>query len=287
MTNTNIQERARQYMEYDMIRIHTDLPDFPEIRTKLLVAFLNTETIDRPRAELFALVTSLVQVGLDTHDQVPETNDKKDKPEARSRQLKVLAGDYFSARFYQLLSQTGEIEVVKQLSKSICEVNRLKMNFYTLMKQLKMSAEDYLQHTISIKMQLFLTFQKWMAGVCHRIWPEILQNYTRCEVLVEELSRLNSTDQIKGSWAYWYIMQFGTKEDKKQLQAEGIDPGKLRALLMKYNVKAQLSQMLELQIDHLRHIVSELTPEGLGQELQTVGDLLARYRNKPKVREEV
>ena len=55
---------------------------------------------------------------------VTASNDVKEKKAARSRQLKVLAGDYFSSRFYHLLAQAGQIEMIKQLSNAICEVNR-------------------------------------------------------------------------------------------------------------------------------------------------------------------
>ena len=64
-------------------------------------------------SELFTLATSLVQLGLDTHDLVTASNDVKEKKAARSRQLKVLAGDYFSARFYHLLAQAGQIDMIK------------------------------------------------------------------------------------------------------------------------------------------------------------------------------
>ena len=126
MNSYRIPEIAKQYTEYDMIQTHTDLPDFPEFRTRLLFAFLNGNNKLSSSSELFTLATSLVQLGLDTHDLVTVSNDVKEKKAARSRQLKVLAGDYFSSRFYQSLAQAGQIEMIKQLSNAICEVNRLK-----------------------------------------------------------------------------------------------------------------------------------------------------------------
>ena len=68
MNSYRIPEIAKQYTEYDMIQIHTDLPDFPEFRTRLLFAFLNGNSKLSSSSELYTLATSLVQLGLDTHD---------------------------------------------------------------------------------------------------------------------------------------------------------------------------------------------------------------------------
>lgn len=282
MNPTRIQDLAKPYLEYDMIRHHTDLPAFPDYRSRLLVAFLNKEPGRERTSELYALATSLVQMALDTHEEIPVSSAKKDKVSARARQLKVLAGDYFSSKFYNLLAQAGEIDVIKQVALSICEVNRLKMNLYLLMKQLKMTADDYLQQTVAIKMQLFLSFQKRMSGMAERLWPDMLQTLTRCEVLLQEIFRLESPDRLEGSWAFWHIMQTGSTDDRKQLQADEPDLGKLKLLLLKYNVGSQLYQMLEGQVQLLRKGIRQLNAEEHNPDLESIGEHLMRYVTKTK-----
>ena len=129
---------------------------------------------------------------------VTASNDIKEKKAARSRQLKVLAGDYFSSRFYHLLAQAGQIDMIKQLSNAICEVNRLKMNMYMKMKQLKLTAEDYIHQTVEIKSQLFLSFSEFMSEVYDQAWPDILRSYTRCEVLFRRNFPLESGCRFQG-----------------------------------------------------------------------------------------
>lgn len=287
MTTFRITDLAATYTDYDMIRLHTDLPDFPELRTRLLLAFLNDEQADSSRSELYALVTSLVQIGLDTHDMVPLTNAAKEKPEARSRQLKILAGDYFSSRFYALLAQAGQIETIKVLSQAICEVNRLKMNFYSLVKQLKMTAEDYIQQSADIRSQLFLSFSRSMEGLYKRLWPDILQGFTKCELLAGEIFRLETSQSIEGGWAYWHIMQAGTREEKKHLQSGEPDAAKTRSILHKYNVSTQLYHMLESQINSLVPQIRQLGSDKLAEELNKLCEPFARYLAKPKVLEEL
>ncbi|KIL41545.1 heptaprenyl diphosphate synthase [Gordoniibacillus kamchatkensis] len=285
--NYRIPEIAKKYTEYDMIQKHTELPDFPDFRTRLLFAFLNRHDRLKATSELYALVTSLVQLGLDTHDMVADTNDAKEKKAARSRQLKVLAGDYFSSRFYHLLSQAGQIELIRVLSGAICEVNRLKMNLYMMMKQLKVTAEDYIQQSVAIRSRLFLSFGSMMEEVYQSVWPEVLSCFTRCEVLFEELFKAESVERFRGSWGYWHIMQHGTKEDRKALQSGDVDAGKLRMLVLKHNVPVHLHQLLEAALAQLHAKVGLIDSDKLTDELFSCSEPFVRLLNKPKVLEEI
>ncbi|BFT71429.1 MULTISPECIES: heptaprenyl diphosphate synthase component 1 [Paenibacillus] len=288
MNSYRIPEIAKQYTEYDMIQIHTDLPDFPELRTRLLFAFLNGNSKLSTSSELYTLATSLVQLALDTHELVTASNDIKEKKAARSRQLKVLAGDYFSSRFYHLLAGAGQIDMIKQLSNAICDVNRLKMNTYMKMKQLKLSAEDYIHQTVEIKSQLFLSFSEFMSEVYDQAWPEILRSYTKCEVLFEEIFRLESASDFKGSWGFWHILQHGTKDERKQLQTEESDQAKVRTLVHKYHIPSQLYQMLDSQTKLLQAKVKQLESDKLISELFHIGEPFLRFLAKqPKVLEEI
>jgi len=281
-----IPEMAKQYTDYDMIRNHTELPEFPMTRIRLLLAFLDHPGLHDEKNELYALVTSLVQLGIDTHELVSETNDETEKKSVRSRQLKVLAGDYFSSRFYHLLSGAGQIEMIQQLSSAICEVNRLKMTFYTLMKQFRMSAEDYLDHMVRIKSQLFLGFGRLMEGVKSKLWPDLLRGITRCEVLMNEIARTKDMESFRDSWGYWHIMENGSKEERRQLELADKDESKFRPMLLKYNIKSQLIRMLEDQWNHLNRLFSELDSDKLVQELYHIGEPFLNLIAHPKAIEE-
>ncbi|MBP1994719.1 heptaprenyl diphosphate synthase component 1 [Paenibacillus eucommiae] len=287
MNSYRIPEIAKQYTDYDMIQTHTDLPDFPDYRTRLLFAFLNGNSKLRESSELFALVTSLVQIGLDTHDRVSITNDVKEKKVARSRQMKVLAGDYFSSLYYNLLAQTGQIELVSLLSTAICEVNRQKMNLYMMMKQLKVSAEEYIQHLVEINSELFLSFSGYLEEMYHQAYPELLKGFTKCEVIFKEIFRTESAEDFQGSWGFWHILQNGSKEERKQLQAEEVDPLKVKMLMRKYNVSTQLYQMLDFHITQLFTLVHKLDSDKLISELFHIGEPFLRFLSKPKVLEEI
>jgi heptaprenyl diphosphate synthase len=268
MNPFRILEMTKPYTDYDMIQKHTSLPELAEYRAKLLFLFLSKTSTDSALNELITAATSLVQLGLDTHDLVPVSNHQKEEINARSRQLKVLAGDYFSARFYHMLAQAGQVEMIKQLSAEICEVNRLKMNLYLRMKQLKMTPADYLEQSVQIKMQLFLSFQHLMEGEQQRVWPEILKQLVIGEVLMEEIERSKSMVDFHNSWSHWHLLQSVTKEEKKQLQAG--DSDKLRQLNLKYNSATLLYSMLEHNVELVLNHIRSLESESLKREIKHI-----------------
>ncbi len=272
METYRIPEMASKYTNYDMIRNYTELPAFPDYRVRLLYAFLSDEREAGRHGELYALAVSLVQLGLDTHDLID--TDTEDKPEQamRSRQLKVLAGDYFSSRFYHLLSQEGQIDVIKKLSGAICEVNRMKMSLYMRMKQLRLTAEDYLRTCIKLKTELFEVFAGMLEEGNRGQWPEIMYGFTRCEVMADELERIEVAGRFKGSWAYWHVLEEGTEEEKRRLQDNAEEEWMVRELLAKYHVRSQLSFQLAQAVEHAQSLAKRLDSNKLVQELQRIGD---------------
>ncbi|MBE1445967.1 heptaprenyl diphosphate synthase component 1 [Paenibacillus sp. OAS669] len=287
MNSYRIPEMARKYMEYDMIQAHTDLPHFPEFRTRLLYAFLSRHSTLSGYSELFSLVTSLVQIGMDTHDLVSITNNDKEMKAARSRQLKVLAGDYFSSRFYYLLSHAEQVDLVGVLSNAICEVNRLKLNLYQLMKQLKMTADDYINQVVEVRTRLYMAFAGFMEDSLHSAWPEILNLFTQCEVILQEISRSETAQQYRDSWGYWHILQQATKEECRHMQADEPDLSKLRSIWLKYKITPQLYQMLNVCMKQLQDKLQTLESKELGKELLSIGEPFMRYLSTPKALEEI
>ncbi|MFD2612013.1 heptaprenyl diphosphate synthase component 1 [Paenibacillus gansuensis] len=284
MNTYRIPDLAKKFTEHDMIVQHTDLPETPDFRIKLLHTFLSGDAAKDPEnSEVYSLAVMLVQLGLDTHDQI-DTDQGSPQEGDRSRQLKVLAGDYFSSGFYHLLSKAGHIEAVTSLSAAICEINRMKMQLYLRMKQWKMTADEYLQHTVGIKTQLFLSFAKKMNGVSALRWPELLQAFTRCEVLVQEMESSELQDPARRNWAYWHVWERATKEEKQQLK-DGLDRAGWLAVLKKYNVKNALLELLQSQLQQAGALIAQFDSDKLRQELGQLGEPFKRYVSSPVLEE--
>ncbi len=67
----------------------------------------------------------LIQIALDTHEHI--TNTAEDD---KSRQLTVLAGDYFSGLYYKLLADSEDILMIKALSDGVKTINESKVLIY-------------------------------------------------------------------------------------------------------------------------------------------------------------
>lgn len=277
MTTYRISEMTRQHAKHDMIDLHTELPPLAEPRARMLYAFLNQQGSSKAYSELYTLVVSLVQLGMDTHDLIDTETAQRSEREMRSRQLKVLAGDFFSARFYQLLAEAGQIEMIANISNAVCEVNRMKVSLYTRMRGLRLTAEDYFGYVVQLRSEMFQQFAGILDGALSRVWPELLHGVSRCEVALEELERAELTGRFEKSWAYWHVMQVGSEEERQLLMSEKPDNGFIQSLLHKYDIRALLANKLKQAADLVKTTAAKLESDKLERELADIADgLLAR-----------
>lgn len=72
-----------------------------------------------------AKTVAIVYAALHAHDQV-----KEDAPISKSQQLTVLAGDFYSGIYYQLLSNTNNIKLIQSLASGIIGVSEKKATLY-------------------------------------------------------------------------------------------------------------------------------------------------------------
>lgn len=267
-----IAEMANKYVSYDMITAYTALPEFPVPRVRLLYTFLNDREGQSSRsAETCALAAFLVQLGMDTHDRVDlETGLGEATAAMRSRQLKVLAGDYFSGVFYELLAQAGEIGMVSLMSSAICEVNRLKAQLYSKLKRMVLPAEEYLKECVHVKMGLFLSFTHLLDKSAQNLWRLLLTELSYCEVMLDEMRSSSELPQDRKGYAYLRIMETGTSEDKETISGRKVGEREWTLLLVKYNVKEQLLSMLHQSVDRVQTLLQECKKETARAELKAI-----------------
>lgn len=94
---------------------------------------MNQDTLSKTEKENYMTASFLVQVALDTHEQVPEWNNPNSSKEVkRQNQLRVLAGDYYSGLYYLLLSEINDFDMIKVLAKAVRDINEYKMQLHHL-----------------------------------------------------------------------------------------------------------------------------------------------------------
>ena len=113
-----------------------------QIRQSTLLNFTGTPIIDEERLfftllpllngeewneseRISVLAISLIFSALAAHDLVNEQNAT-----SREQQLQVLAGDYYSGKYYQLLAKDKKIDLIQQLSACVTSITEHKTRFY-------------------------------------------------------------------------------------------------------------------------------------------------------------
>lgn len=277
-----VPDLAKKYVDYDMITAHTELAEFPDSRVRLLYTFLKHQQPDNEsQLEVCALAVYLLQLGLDTHDLIDPEPVRKEERLMRSRQLKVLAGDYFSSLFYQLLAKTNQIQHISLLSAAVCEVNRLKARFYTKMKDLLLNAEDYVKESALLKMQLFSFFTPMLDNSIQHYWRSLLAEVSRCEAIAAEMSLTAGEPSAHLGFAYLRIMEAGSAEDKAMLSRSKLSTRDWSSLLLKYRVMEQLADKLHQSVEQIHQLLREMAGERFYKELAGIAEPFKTLLSKP------
>lgn len=119
-------------MKHTYLNKYIDSPVIDEEKLIILSIIINhTESLSIQTKSQYIITTMLVQIALDTHELVPATNlDNESETMKTTRQLTVLAGDYFSGLYYFLLSEIEDIGMIHIVASAIKEINEYKMKIY-------------------------------------------------------------------------------------------------------------------------------------------------------------
>ncbi|TQR15388.1 heptaprenyl diphosphate synthase component 1 [Psychrobacillus soli] len=132
MNEAMITQQVKQYKSDILLQIgqstllnYTGVPIIDEERLffTLLPLLNGEEWNESERISVFAI--SLIFSALAAHDLVKEQNAT-----SREQQLQVLAGDYYSGKYYQLLAKDKKIDLIRQLSECVTTITEHKTRFY-------------------------------------------------------------------------------------------------------------------------------------------------------------
>lgn len=106
-------------------------PMIDQTKLMALSIVVNNTSLPEETKQQYIVSTMLVQSALDTHELVPVTNsDMNNETEITSKQLTVLAGDYYSGLYYLLLAEIEDIQLISTLASAIKEITELKMKLH-------------------------------------------------------------------------------------------------------------------------------------------------------------
>lgn len=208
---TSLRTRMKSHTDYDMIVAYTEIPQKAIARGVLLRAFLvwgmqgeEEGVLSEDLRDRLALATILLQTGLDIHDWINEEAHADVASEIeRRRQLRVLAGDYFSAKFYRMLAEAGQIQLIQDMTDAICRVNEFKLTHYVAMKNQALSLEAQWQHEVNIRLQLFQCFTCLVHKSHRALWEELLLEATTYEWAKEQLLNQALSQEESALLTHW------------------------------------------------------------------------------------
>jgi len=120
----SVKNLIRQQSFHPYLQLHIGEPAIDEDRILFLSDSLNDFNLSKDESERYITTAMLVQMALDTHEQVLQ------KKSLKERQLTVLAGDFFSGMYYQMLAQIENISLIRTLASAIKSINEHKIRIY-------------------------------------------------------------------------------------------------------------------------------------------------------------
>lgn len=207
----SIIEQIYKRITHSYVEHYVDVPSVAENRLELLYLFLLEQGMTKERASIFCSATGLVQLGLDMHEHVKNVYEHSLADE-RNRQLTVLAGDYYSSRYYHLLAEAGEIRAVQVLSGAIQLVNEAKMKLYLAGRDGRLSsAEEYwdLRNTIDTGLYVAVVDEYADREDTRRFWMNLMKETATVESVITEWEQLKWQEQVPFGFARFLLQKPG------------------------------------------------------------------------------
>lgn len=203
-------DQIYQSITHSFVEQYVDVPAIAENRLALLYLFLLEQGMTKERARTFSMSTGLVQLGLDMHERVKNAYDNSLAAE-RSRQLTVLAGDYYSSRYYQMLAEAGEMEAIQVLSDAIQRVNEAKMTLYMAERDGRLSSDEYLTLRTEIDTGLYVAIVDKYADSeeTRRFWTALFEETAAVENMLGEWEQLKWQQQVPFGFSRFLLQKPG------------------------------------------------------------------------------
>jgi heptaprenyl diphosphate synthase len=203
-------DQIYQSITHSFVEQYVDVPAIAENRLALLYLFLLERGMTKERARTFSMSTGLVQLGLDMHERVKNAYDNSLAAE-RNRQLTVLAGDYYSSRYYQMLAEAGEMEAIQVLSDAIQRVNEAKMTLYMAERDGRLSSDEYLTLRTEIDTGLYVAIVDKYADSeeTRRFWTALFEETAAVENMLGEWEQLKWQQQVPFGFSRFLLQKPG------------------------------------------------------------------------------
>lgn len=121
-----VTEQILKKIKHPYLNKHLSTPIIDEVKVSLLIDLLQDNKFAKDKIIHYCKALMIHQIALDTHEKV--SNYEGTSLDREKKQLTVLEGDYYSGIYYDALSKSSEINLIKELSYAVKEMNEQKIN---------------------------------------------------------------------------------------------------------------------------------------------------------------
>lgn len=158
------EREIRNHIVDSFVWRHIEEPIIDEDKIAAMLLLLSDADATEQQQSNYILSIMLMQIALDTHENVTNEMNSKDSDELRTRQLTILAGDYYSGLYYHILAKTEDVRFIKEFSRGIQEINESKVELY----QSRDTSADFLYgHLETIETALAEKVSTYFGSPCH------------------------------------------------------------------------------------------------------------------------
>ncbi|WP_203361889.1 heptaprenyl diphosphate synthase component 1 [Bacillus sp. REN10] len=191
-----IEKEVQYKLSYPYLRKYIDKPDIDETRLEILMFPFNTERLSSSETKQYITTATLIQIALDTHEKVTASSSDIIK----EQQLTVLAGDYFSGLYYQILADLNDVHMIRTLADAVKSINENKIALY---QKERYSIEAIMESVYKIETEIverfyrFFDVQYLFSGVSHVLFVKRLLKEKEAFFAGEKAIVIDSLKQMK------------------------------------------------------------------------------------------
>jgi len=187
LDSEKIKTMLEKKIQHPYLQQHIEQPFIDQDKIAILLAIFDEVRLTTQEKHDYIMSILLVQIALDTHDLV--SNKTVSSSDELERQLRVLAGDFYSGLYYKTLADIGERHLVRVLANAIKLINEEKMVLYEYEIN---DWQQLMQSLQTIESALMLNVgELYQLSSIHK---QYINEYLLVNRLVKELSAIHNNE---------------------------------------------------------------------------------------------
>ncbi len=256
-----VQQRFTHYTQNDFLDQYIDTRQNDSSEKQMLpVLHMMLQAGGLPMATINLLCTAgaLIQDGLSTHGKIESYAEESDT----ARQLSVLAGDYYSGRYYQVLANADLVYPIKIFAAAIQQINEAKMSrhfapYETIDVNLYITWLEKIHASLLTNLVAEYAFDKG-------VWHDICLNLSLANALIHEADWIPS--HRSGISFKLVLLYEAVQPMTSEAYAECVkDRASIDALFAKYNIDRSLAMYIDKFLSQATTSITKL-PDGIFKE---------------------